>query len=72
MPHTRRSNWIWSKPCQCCAQFEIDQAKKQDTRAKRAARRSAQPRNPPPETIQVTTVPVYPNLQTIVTRQMNS
>jgi hypothetical protein len=63
---------MWSKPCSCCSQFEIDQAKKQDTRAKRAARRSAQPRNPPPETIQVTTVPVYPNLQTIVTRQMNS
>ena len=72
MPHTRRNNWMWSKPCSCCQQFEIDQAKKQDTRAKRAATRAAQPRNPPPETIQVTTVPVYPNLQTVIARQMHS
>jgi hypothetical protein len=31
------------------------------------------PRNPPPETIQVTTVPVYyPTLETVIARQMNS
>ena len=68
----RRNQWIWGKPCTCCKQFENDQAKKQDTRAKRAARRAARPQNPPPETIQVTTVPVYPTLETVITRQMNS
>ena len=72
MPYTRRNAWIWAKPCSCCRQFEIDQAKKQDTRAKRAARRAARPQNPPPETIQVTTVPVYSNLETIIARMMNS
>ena len=85
MPHTRRTNnWMWSKPCTCCRQFEIDQAKKEDTRAKRAARRATSPtatshplRNPPPETIQVVTVPTltvttYPSLETIISRQMNS
>jgi hypothetical protein len=30
------------------------------------------PQNPPPETIQVTTVPVYPTLETVIARQMNS
>ena len=64
----RRNQWIWGKPCTCCKQFENDQAKKQDTRAKRAAR----PQNPPPETIQVTTVPVYSNLETVIARFMNS
>lgn len=68
----RRNQWIWEKPCTCCKQFENDQAKKQDTRAKRAARRAARPQNPPPETIQVTTVPVYSNLETVIARQMNS
>jgi hypothetical protein len=65
---------MWSKPCTCCQQFEIDQAKKQDTRAKRAAGRATSPTatSPPPETIQVTTVPVYPTLQTVIARQMNS
>jgi hypothetical protein len=73
MPYTRRNNWVWTKPCSCCQQFEIDQAKKQDTRAKRAARRAARPQNPPPETIQVTTVPMvaYPTLHSIINRQMN-
>ncbi len=68
----RRNAWIWSKPCTCCRQFENDQAKKEDTRAKRAARRAAMPQNPPPETIQVTTVPTwqYPNLQAIISRMM--
>jgi len=71
--YRRANNWIWSKPCSCCAQFEIDQAKKQDTRAKRAARRAERPQNPPPETIQVTTVPTvnYPTLSSIIARQMN-
>jgi len=68
MPYTRRNAWIWAKPCQCCRQFEVDQAKKLDTRARRAAR----PQNPPPETIQITTVPVYPTLETVIARQMNS
>jgi hypothetical protein len=73
---------MWSKPCTCCRQFEIDQANKLDTRAKRAARRAAKPQNPPPETIQVVTVPTltvptltvttYPSLETIISRQMNS
>jgi hypothetical protein len=73
MPYLlRRNAWIWGKPCQCCRQFENDQAKKLDTRAKRAARRAAMPQNPPPETIQVTTVPVYPTLETVIARQMNS
>lgn len=72
MTYTRRNAWIWAKPCTCCRQFENDQAKKQDTRAKRAARRAARPQNPPPETIQVTTVPVYSNLETVIARQMNS
>jgi len=74
MPYYRRRNeWMWSKPCSCCRQFEIDQAKKLDTRAKRAARRAARPQNPPPETIQVTTVPTvnYPTLSSIIARQMN-
>ena len=69
MPYYRRTNnWMWSKPCTCCKQFEIDQAKKLETRARRAAR----PQNPPPETIQVTTVPVYSNLETVIARFMNS
>jgi hypothetical protein len=73
MPYLlRRNAWIWAKPCTCCKQFENDQAKKLDTRAKRAARRAAMPQNPPPETIQVTTVPVYPTLETVIARQMNS
>lgn len=74
MPYYRRvNNWAWSKPCSCCRQFEVDQAKKLDTRAKRAARRAARPQNPPPETIQVTTVPTmnYPSLHSIINRQMN-
>ena len=35
MPHRYRrvNNWAWTKPCSCCKQFDIDQAKK---RAKRA------------------------------------
>lgn len=75
MPYYRRTNnWMWSKPCTCCRQFEIDQAKKLEMRAKRAAARAARPQNPPPETIQVTTVPTwsYPNLETVIARQMNS
>jgi len=77
MPYTRRNAWIWSKPCSCCRQFENDQANKLDTRAKRAARRAAMPRNPPPETIQVTTVPTLPvqtysNLETVIARMMNT
>ena len=68
----RRNQWIWGKPCTCCKQFENDQAKKLETRAKRAARRAARPQNPPPETIQVTTVPVYSNLETVIARFMNS
>jgi hypothetical protein len=75
MPYLlRRNNWAWGKPCTCCRQFTIDQAKKEDTRAKRAARRatspmatSPPPQNPPPETIQETTVPT---LRSIITRQM--
>ena len=65
MPHRYRrvNNWMWGKPCSCCRQFEIDQKKKLETR----------PQNPPPETIQVTTVPTmnYPSLSSIITRQMN-
>jgi hypothetical protein len=72
MPYLlRRNEWMWGKPCTCCRQFEIDKAKKEETREKRAARRAAQPQNPPPETIQVTTVPTYPTLSSIITRQMN-
>uniref|UniRef100_A0A6C0AIK8 Uncharacterized protein n=1 Tax=viral metagenome TaxID=1070528 RepID=A0A6C0AIK8_9ZZZZ len=74
MPYYRRvNNWAWCKPCSCCRQFDIDQAKKQDTRAKRAARRASRPQNPPPETIQTTTVPTmnYPSLHSIINRQMN-
>lgn len=74
----RRNEWMWGKPCSCCRQFEIDKAKKEETREKRAARRAAQPtatspppQNPPPETIQTTTVPTYPTLSSIITRQMN-
>jgi len=65
MPYTRRNAWIWAKPCQCCRQFEIDQAKKEERRAKRS-------QTAPSETIQVITVPTWPNLQTMVTRQMQS
>jgi len=78
MPYLlRRNQWIWGKPCPCCRQFENDQANKLDTRAKRAARRAAMPRNPPPETIQVTTVPTLPvqtysNLETVIARMMNT
>jgi hypothetical protein len=78
MPYLlRRNQWIWGKPCSCCRQFENDQANKLDTRAKRAARRAALPRNPPPETIQVTTVPTlaattYSNLETVIARMMNT
>ena len=68
----RYRNWynnlaIYGKPCSCCEQYVIDQKKKLETRAKRAA----QPKNPPPETIQVTTVPTYPTLSSIISRQMN-
>jgi hypothetical protein len=63
----RRNQWILGKPCSCCRQFENDQAKKEETRAKRATR----PKNPPPETIQETTVPTYSTLSSIITRQMN-
>jgi hypothetical protein len=63
----RRNEWAWGKPCSCCQQFTIDQAKKEETREKRAARRSARPQNPPLETIQETTVPT---LYSIITRQM--
>jgi hypothetical protein len=62
---------MWGKPCTCCRQFEIDKAKKEETREKRAARRAALPKNPPPETVQETTVPTYPTLSSIITRQMN-
>ena len=72
MPYLlRRNEWMWGKPCTCCRQFEIDKAKKEETREKRAARRAARPQNAPPETIQVTTVPTYPTLSSIITRQMN-
>lgn len=64
----RRNEWMWGKPCPCCRQFENDQAKKEETREKRAARRAVQPKNSPPETIQETTVPT---LYSIITRQMN-
>jgi hypothetical protein len=68
MPYLlRRNNWAWGKPCTCCRQFSIDQAKKEETRAKRAARRASRLQNPPPETIQETTVPT---LRSIITRQM--
>jgi len=67
----RRNEWMWGKPCSCCRQFNIDQAKKEETRARRAALRASRPKNPPPETIQVTTVPTYPTLSSIITRQMN-
>ena len=67
--YRRTNTWMWSKPCTCCRQFEIDQVKKMDTRAQRAA----MPQNPPPETIQVTTVPVYyPTLETVIARLMNT
>ena len=63
----RRNEWMWGKPCSCCRQFTIDQAKKEETRARRAALRASRPKNPPPETIQVTTVPT---LRSIITCQM--
>ena len=70
--YPRTKTWAWNHTCTCCKQFEIDQAKKLETRAKRAARRAAQPQNPPPETVQVVTVPVIsPSLQSIINRQMN-
>jgi len=65
MPFTRRKNWVQTKPCSCCQQFEIDQKKKEERRAKRS-------QTAPSETIQVITVPTWPNLQTMVTRQMQS
>ena len=67
MPSRRKNAWTWSKPCSCCKQFDIDQAKKLETRAKRAER-------PPPETVQVVRVPTepYPTLHSIITRTMNS
>jgi hypothetical protein len=54
----RRNEWMWGKPCSCCRQFEIDQAKKQDRRAKRAARKPVVPEP-------------YPTLHSLITRTMN-
>ena len=65
----RRNEWMWGKPCSCCRQFEIDKAKKEETREKRAARRAARPKNPPPETVQTVNVPT---LHSMITRLMNS
>ena len=66
MSYRQYNIWaIYGKPCSCCRQFEIDQKKKLETRAKRAAR----PKNPPPETVQTVTVPT---LHSMITRLMNS